>query len=112
VTVDDFIRETAASQYGLIGRRQIRGFGGTRTQVSHRVGKGMLSALTPEVLELVGSPPSDGKTAMAAVLDGPPDAVLSHTSAAAWWDLPASTCTETSMSRCLIKVHLVVGGCQ
>ena len=88
MTVDDFIRETAAAQYGLVGRRQIRGFGGTRTQISHRLGKGMIAALTPEVLELVGSPPSDGKTAMAAVLDGPPGAVLSHTSAAAWWDLP------------------------
>ena len=88
MTVDDFIRETAAAQYGLIGRRQIREFGGSRTQISHRVGKGMLSSLTPELLELAGTPPSDGKTAIAAVLDGPLDAVLSHASAAAWWDLP------------------------
>jgi hypothetical protein len=88
VSIDDFIRATSADQYGLVGRRQIRGFGATRTQISHRIDKGMLSPLTPEVLELSGSPPSDGKTAMAAVLDGPPDAVLSHTSAAAWWDLP------------------------
>jgi hypothetical protein len=48
----------------------------------------MLAPLTPEVFELAGSPPSDGKTAMAAVLDGPPGAVLSHQSAAAWWGLP------------------------
>jgi hypothetical protein len=88
VSIDDFIRATSAHQYGLVGRRQIRGFGASRTQISHRIGKGMLSPLTPEVLELNGSPSSDGKTAMAAVLDGPPGAVLSHTSAAAWWDLP------------------------
>jgi hypothetical protein len=88
MSVDDFIRDSAAAQYGLVGRRQIREFGGTRTQISHRVDKGMLAPVTPEVLELVGSPPSDAKTAMAAVLDGPPGAVLSHKSAAAWWDLP------------------------
>jgi hypothetical protein len=88
MSVDDYIRQTAANQYGLVGRRQLRADGTTRTQIAHRISKGTLAPLTPEVLELVGTPPSEGKVAMAALLDGPPGAVLSHTSAAAWWDLP------------------------
>ena len=84
VSLDDAIRKTTARQYGLIARRQIRDLGGNRKQVAHRVSKGVLREITSEVLELVGSPDSDGKTALAAVLDGPPGAVLSHTSAAAW----------------------------
>jgi hypothetical protein len=88
MSFDDYIRQTAASQYGLVGRHQLRSFGATRTQIAHRIKTGALAALTPGVLELVGTPPSEGKIAMAALLDGPPGAVLSHTSAAAWWDLP------------------------
>lgn len=85
---DDDLRMLCASQYGIAGRRQVRAIGGTRTQIAHRVSKGILRPITSEVLELVGSPPSDGKRALAAVLDAPPGAILSHTSAAAWWDLP------------------------
>lgn len=88
MSLDDGIRKTTARQYGLIARRQIRELGGDSRHVARRVSNGLLRHITAEVLELVGSPSSDGKTAMAAVLDGPPGAVLSHTSAAAWWDLP------------------------
>ncbi|MGH8923929.1 MAG: hypothetical protein ACRDWA_04695, partial [Acidimicrobiia bacterium] len=88
MTFDELLRQTTARQYGVIGRRQIRAFGGTRTQVAHRIAKGILLPVTPEVLELTGSPPSDAKIALTAVLDAPPGAVLSHTSAAAWWQLP------------------------
>lgn len=86
--VGHFIRVSCAAQYGLVNRRQIRSAGGSRHQIAHRVSSGMLTAVTHEVFELAGTPVSDGKTAMSAVLDAPPGAVLSHTSAAAWWDLP------------------------
>ncbi|HEY7584561.1 MAG TPA: type IV toxin-antitoxin system AbiEi family antitoxin domain-containing protein, partial [Acidimicrobiia bacterium] len=85
---DRDLRRLAASQFGLAGRRQIRALGGTGRQIAHRVEKGILAPITHEVLELVGTPASEGKTALAAVLDAPLGAVLSHTSAAAWWDLP------------------------
>jgi hypothetical protein len=88
VTLDEAIRATTARQYGLINRRQIRDLGGSRTEVAHRIAKGILNPITIEVLELAGSPSSEGKTALAAVLDAPLGAMLSHTSAASWWDLP------------------------
>ena len=56
--------------------------------MAHRIAKGVLTPITSEVLELTGSPSSEGKTSLAAVLDAPPGAVLSHSTAAAWWGLP------------------------
>ncbi|MFN2486273.1 MAG: hypothetical protein ABR609_06650 [Acidimicrobiia bacterium] len=88
MSIDDLIWSTAEGQYGLVGRRQMRELGATRAHLGHRVRKGLLREITPEVLEVSGSPSSVGKTALAAVLDGPLGSVLSHTSAAAWWDLP------------------------
>lgn len=88
MSFDAFLRQTTALQYGLIGRRQIRAAGFHRSMVAHRMERGILRPLTPEVLDLVGSPHSIGKVAMAAVLDSPDGAVLSHTAAAAWWGLP------------------------
>ena len=85
---DREVRRLSSQQYGLVNRRQIRAFGGSGRQIAHRVERGILAPITREVLELVGTPPSEGKTALAAVLDAPLGAVLSHTSAAAWWDLP------------------------
>lgn len=85
---DHDLRAMCATQYGIAGRRQLRSIGGTRTRIAHRISKGILRPITNEVLELVGTPPSDGKHALAAVLDAPPGAILSHTSAAAWWNLP------------------------
>ncbi|HJR86742.1 MAG TPA: type IV toxin-antitoxin system AbiEi family antitoxin domain-containing protein [Acidimicrobiia bacterium] len=86
---DRDVRRLASQQYGLANRRQIRAFGGTGRQIAHRVEKGILAPITHEVFELVGTPASEGKSAMAAVLDAPLGAVLSHTSAAAWWDIPS-----------------------
>ncbi|HJU52806.1 MAG TPA: hypothetical protein VJ815_10775 [Acidimicrobiia bacterium] len=80
---DDDLRVMCATQYGIAGRRQLRAIGGTRTRIAHRISKGILRPITSQVLELLGTPPSDGKQALAAVLDAPPGAVLSHTSAAA-----------------------------
>ena len=106
---DDDLRIMCANQYGIAGRRQLRAMGGTRTRIAHRVSKGILRPITAEVLELVGSPPSDGKRALAAVLDAPPGAILSHTSAAAWWDFPGSVSATNSMSRFLAKVPRPAG---
>ncbi|MGH8873895.1 MAG: hypothetical protein ACRDVM_01400 [Acidimicrobiia bacterium] len=82
------LRELAARQYGLVGRAQARQLGMGKDLLRRRIDRGELRFLTPEVLEVVGAPPSDGQSAMAALLDAPPGAVLSHTSAAAWWGLP------------------------
>ncbi len=56
--------------------------------MDHRIRRGDWKRLSPEVLALAGSPESPQRGAMAAVLDSPPGAVLSHGSAAAHWDLP------------------------
>ena len=48
----------------------------------------MLVRMSTDVLRVGGSPITDGTLAMAAVLDSPGRAYLSHQSAAAWWGLP------------------------
>ena len=88
VDFDDFLRKQPPGNYGLISRRQIRGAGFHRDRIAHRVERGYLRLLTPEVLALNGTAASDGQRVMAAVLDSPPGAVLSHIAAAAWWQLP------------------------
>ncbi len=84
----DLIRAHASVQYGLVSRRQLRAdcIGGDA--IDHRVRKGELQPLSADVLRLVGSPESDQQRGMAAVLDAPGEAYLSHRSAAAWWGIP------------------------
>jgi very-short-patch-repair endonuclease len=85
---DAAVRHLAANQHGVVARRQLLGRGVNGLWIEHRLERGYLRTLSAQVLELVGSPNSDGKWAMAAVLDAPQPAVLSHQSAAAWWGLP------------------------
>ncbi len=85
------LRNLAEVQYGLVGRRQAHMLGIGTAEIAHRVRNGDLIELSPEVLRIGGSAHSEATLAMAAVLDSPPGAVLSHRSAAAWWDLPGFT---------------------
>jgi very-short-patch-repair endonuclease len=85
---DNLIVTLAESQFGVVGRRQVNEAGLSRKAVLHRIERGALISLSPEVLRVAGSPRTDHQLAMAGVLDAPPGAHLSHRSAAAWWGLP------------------------
>jgi hypothetical protein len=86
--LDHAIRTLAASQHGLISRQQLRVTGAIRDDVRQRIGAGNLQRISPRVFRIGGSPDTAAQRALAAVLDLGAEAALSHTSAAAWWQLP------------------------
>ncbi len=88
------LRSVAERQYGLVARRQAHDLGVSYRRLDRRIQRGDWKSVSPEVLELVGAPDSGEKKAMAAVLDSPPGAALSHTSAAAHWDIPGFRLSE------------------
>jgi very-short-patch-repair endonuclease len=84
---DSAIAAVAARQHGVVGRSQLTGLGLSRRAVEHRLETGRLHPLHRGVYA-VGHPlvSQEGRW-MAAVLAGGSDAVLSHRSAAALWEL-------------------------
>lgn len=95
------IRTLAATQHGLVTRRQLRTVGVDANAVRSRVRRGDLAPLTSRVLRVVGSPTTRVAVLMAAVLDAGPGAAISHTSAATCWGLPglASDRPDVTASR-------------
>jgi len=85
---DDLIYTLAETQHGVLGRRQLSRGGVTPEAVRHRIDKGLLKPLSPEVLRLAGTTKTDVQRAMSGILDAPSTAYLSHGSAAAFWRLP------------------------
>jgi Transcriptional regulator, AbiEi antitoxin/Protein of unknown function (DUF559) len=79
--------EIAARQHGLVTRPQLVRAGFAARSIAHRVETGRLIRLYRGVYAVGHRPPSPHARAMAAVLACGPDAVLSHRSAAALWDL-------------------------
>ena len=86
--IDTDLRKLSERQHGVISRRQAHGIGASKDELRWMLDSGRWAAMTPAVLELVGTPPSDEKLVMAAVLDAPLGAVISHGTAAAWWRIP------------------------
>jgi hypothetical protein len=86
--VDGRMEALAERQHGVISYRQARAAGVTHAKVRARRESGRWEDLSYGVYRIVGAAPSAQQRAMAAVLGGGTDAVLSHTSAAALLALP------------------------
>lgn len=86
--INNRIRNLAATQHGLVARRQLRDAGVGADAIRSRLRRGDLLALTARVLRIAGAPVTGAADLMAAVLDGGPGAAVSHRSAAALWGLP------------------------
>jgi very-short-patch-repair endonuclease len=102
------IAEIAARQHGLVTRPQLLRAGFADTAITHRVEAGRLIRLHRGVYAVGHRPPSPHARAMAAVLAC--DAVLSHRSAAALWDLgrwqqPIEVTARTARRHQGILVH-------
>lgn len=83
--------ERAERQHGVVAREQLLAMGFTEGAIRHRLGNGRLHRLWSGVYA-VGRPEVTQRGRwMAAVLACGPDAVLSHSSAAALWELSASS---------------------
>ena len=87
----------AASQHGLIRAQQARVLL-SPSAYRHQIESGRLETVTPRVLRVVGSSPTQEQRSLAAVYDSWP-AVLSIESAAAWWDLPGFFLEELHVTR-------------
>jgi very-short-patch-repair endonuclease len=85
---DDALYELAERQHGFVTRFQARGAGLTRAALLHRMRHGDWTPHGRRVLHRSGTPWTRASPLMRAVLDAGPGAVVSHTTAAAWWGLP------------------------
>ena len=81
--------ELAEAQFGLLTSRQLRELGFGTHAFDDRVGGRHWERITDEVLRRAGAPSGRGTAVLAPVLDAGPGAVLSHSSAAAWWGVKA-----------------------
>jgi very-short-patch-repair endonuclease len=88
MNADHELRELAEQQHGFVTRVQAHGAGLSRSGVHHRIVAGEWEAHGRRVLRRSGAPWSRASPLMRAVLDAGPGAVISHTTAAAWWGLP------------------------
>ncbi|HEX2272514.1 MAG TPA: DUF559 domain-containing protein [Acidimicrobiales bacterium] len=88
MTADDLIQMLAATQHGVVARRQLRQLGITWSALRSRIAKGLLLARGPHALIVAGSPPTWQQELMVAMVDAGPTAAVSHESAAALLGLP------------------------
>jgi very-short-patch-repair endonuclease len=88
MNVDDVLRELSSTQHGFVTRAQARAAGLSRHALAHRIERGDWTPHGARTLHLSGAPWGRASALMRAVLDAGPGAVISHTTAAAWWGLP------------------------
>jgi very-short-patch-repair endonuclease len=87
MTWHEEMREIAARQHGLVGRRQLADLGVPTSSLASAITTGRLQRLSSRVLRLGGSADTPEQRAMAAALDVAGGAVALF-SAAALWELP------------------------
>ena len=112
--VDQLIAELAARQHGVVSWRQLLALGLGRGAIEHRIRIGQLHRLHRGIYAVGHRSLSRNGRWMAAVLACGDGAVLSHSSAAALWDLRPSAAGKTDVtvgarsgraSRTDIRVH-------
>jgi len=86
--LDTGVEAVAAHQHGLVTRADLTGLGATRSGVRHRLAKRRLRPVHPTVLCLPGAPLDWFGRLRAVVLAAGPDAIASHRSAAALYEIP------------------------
>ncbi len=88
MNADERIQMLAATQHGVVARRQLQEQGITWSALRSRIAKRLLLPHGPHALIVAGSPPTWKQELMAALVDAGPDAAVSHESAAALLGLP------------------------
>lgn len=94
---DRIINSLAEAQHGVVSRRQLRSVGIGPGAIASRLQRGALLSASPRVLRVAGSPLTELARCMAAVLDAGSGAVLSHRSAAWFWDVPGFLLDEVDV---------------
>ena len=81
------VARTAATQHGVVSRRQVLACGGTPGMVKGWLGAGRIERVGPSTYRLAGSPRTWEQRLLAAVLAAGPGAAASHRASARLWDL-------------------------
>ncbi len=81
------IAELAERQWGVVSRTQLRGIGATEGTLARAVGSARLHRVHPSVYAVGHRALAVEGRLAAALLYAGPGAALSHTTAAAWWQL-------------------------
>src|SRR5688572_23514008 len=108
------LRELAASQAGVVSRRQALHLGMSSAAVSRRLSSGEWLPLLPGVYRFAATPETSTSWTHAAVMWAGPGAALSHRSALEAWgfrqpfDLLEVVTTHRREAREDLKVHQVV----
>ena len=84
---DTDVARRAAAQHGIVRREQVLASGLTRSDLHRRTAAGLLVPCHPGVLRAAGAPVTWRGDLLAAVWSAGDDAVASHRSAAALWQL-------------------------
>jgi very-short-patch-repair endonuclease len=113
VALDRALARLAGAQHGVVARSQLLDVGFSPKEVTDRLARGMLQSLHHGVYAVGHRALAPHGRWLAAVLACGPDAVLSHRSAAALWDLRPTTRTavdviapRTRHRRSGINLHL------
>jgi phage tail protein X len=93
------------SQHGLATTEQLLAAGLTKHHIRRLIDYGRLTRVSPRLLRLPGSPPSEPQKVLAAVLDAGPGTALSHTSALAWWQVPGFAVAPLHVTHARDGVH-------
>lgn len=101
--VDEAVGALATRQHGVVGHRQLRGLGVTRTALEWRVRTGRLRVLWRGVYAVGHEAVTLRGRWMAATLLGGRDAALSHRAAAALWGLWRPAAPEVATPRQLTR---------
>lgn len=88
MNADERIQMLAATQHGVVARRQLRELAIGRSAIRSRVARGVLLPRGPQALVVAASPPTWRQELMVALVDAGPAAAVSHESAAALLGLP------------------------
>ena len=85
------LAQLARRRHGILTAATVLAAGGTSHQVRRAVERGELERVHPGVFRIGGAPRTWHQSVLLAVLAGGPDALASHRSAAALWELDGST---------------------
>jgi very-short-patch-repair endonuclease len=89
-TIDSLVAERALAQHGFVTLDQLAGLGATTRMRRSRLAAGRWIKVDRRLIRLAGVPSTWASDLMAAVLAAGGDAVASHRSAAALWELEGS----------------------
>jgi very-short-patch-repair endonuclease len=99
MNVEDALHELSAARHGFLTRSDAYVAGISKKALIRRIERGDWETHGRRVLRRTGAPWTRASPLMRAVLDAGPGAVISHTTAAAWWGLPGFDVSTVHVTR-------------